>query len=317
MSPDLPHRKAETTRSPFRHAAAIYDSDEGFLRTVIPFVEEGLATGDPIIVTLNPEQQVLLASVIGQPEGISQLVVGEHYHHPLSALRANRTLFESHLQAGAARVRLVGDLPRETPMAWRGWARYEALCNHHLTDLAVTALCTYDIRTTDESVLHDVRRLHALLTDNNGKQQPNPSYVQPDAFLRDWSQGSADPLEAGAPQLHLADPQPSDGRRAVAALATTAGVASEGLVAAVSEVLSNAHVHGQPPVALRGWSSRGRVVLKVSDGGPGPADPIAGLIVPDGEATGGRGLWIANQLCDMFSITAEDDGCSVRMIAEA
>jgi anti-sigma regulatory factor (Ser/Thr protein kinase) len=308
---------SEAERSPFRHAAAIYASDDEFLAEVLPFVEEGLAAGDPVIVTLNTAQQDLLASVIGNPEGVSVLAAGEHYAHPLSALRANRALFEGHLQAGAARVRLVGEVPRDDPGTWRGWARYEALCNHHLIDLPVSALCTYDTRDTPDDVLADVRRLHLLLTDPDGRQRSSPDYVEPETFLHDWSHAAVDPLEAGAPEVVLADPQPADGRHAVARLAAHAGIAPDGLVTAVSEAVTNAHLHGRPPVTLRAWSSPGRVVVTVTDAGAGPSDPFIGLLPPDLDSTHGRGLWIAHHFCTFLAISASENGCVVRMIKEA
>jgi anti-sigma regulatory factor (Ser/Thr protein kinase) len=317
MTHDPVSQDPEAEGSLFRHSAAIYDTDAGFLAEVVPFVEEGLTARDPVILTLNAAQQGLLASVIGNPHGVEVLVAAQHYAHPLSALRANRTLFEHHLRAGAARVRIVGDLPREDPSTWRNWARYEALCNHHFADLAISALCTYDTRNTSAEVLADVRRLHALLADPDGRRRPSPAYVEPAAFLQEWSRTAADPLEAGTPRVVLTDPEPSDGRRAAAAVAASAGVAADGLVTAVSEAVTNAHLHGRPPVTLRAWTSPGRIVITVTDTGPGPSDPFTGLLPPDVHSLHGRGLWIANHLCGFVAISADDHGCVVRMVAEA
>ena len=303
--------------SPFRHAAAIYGTDEEFLSAVVPFVEDALAHDHPLIVALSLPQQALLTATVGSPPGVVLRPRDEHYAHPVSAVRDNRELFESHLRAGASRVRLLGDLPRGRPMTWRGWARYEALCNRHLADLPVSALCTYDRRNTSDEVLADVRRLHSMLATVDGDQTHNADYVEPESFLDDWSSTAVDPLESGEPAVTLTDPTPSDGRRAVARVAAGAGVDPEGIVGAVSEVLANAHVHGQPPVMFRAWSTDGRVVATVTDAGPGPSDPFSGLLAPDLEATRGRGLWIAHHLCDLVSISSGPDGCLVRLVAES
>jgi len=310
-------RDAPDAAAPFHHAAAIYGSDADFLAHVLPFVEEGLAADEPLIVTLTPPQCELLRSEIGTPSGVSVLPRGEHRAHPLLAFGAKRALAEGHLRAGAPRVRLLDDLPRDDPSTWRAWARYEALCNHHLTDLAISALCTYDTRDSSEHVLGDVRRLHAQLTATDGDDVTSADYLEPESFLQGWSRSSVDPLEAGDPRVTLRNPTPADGRRVAARLADAAGVVAEGLVTSVSEILANAHLHGRPPVTLRAWSRVGRVVVTVSDTGQGPPDPFSGLLAPDLESTHGRGLWIAHHMCDLLSIATGPDGCVVRMIVDS
>ncbi len=313
----LPSGASHAESGPFRHAATIYGSDEGFLATVVPFVQEGIDAGESTILALTANQQALLTAAIGQPPGVSVLTPGDHYGRPLSALQANKILFDGYLRGGAERVRLVGDLPRDDPAIWKGWARYEALCNHNFVDLNVSALCTYDTRNTTEEVLGDVRRLHSLIAAADGRHSANSEYVQPLGFLSGWSQTVADPLEAGEPEVALVNPTPFEGRQAVTLIANSAGVDTEGLVIAVSEVLNNAYIHGQPPVRFSAWSRQGRVVVTVTDAGPGPSDPFAGLCPPSRELLGGRGLWIANQTCDSLSISPDERGCVVRMISEA
>jgi hypothetical protein len=303
-------------QSPFRHSAAIYDSDDQFLAQVSPFIAEGAAAGDPFIVAVNPTQQDLLQPVLGAVDARVVFEAGR-YVHPLDALQLNRSVFEGYLSSGAARVRLIGDLPRPNPSTWKGWARYEALCNHHLTDLPVSALCTYDTRETNDEVLADVRRLHALLADDDGNTVPNSDYVDPEAFLQGRSQTAADPFENDEPDVLLRDPRPSSGRRLVGSLATAAGVVPDGIVSAVSEVLANAHLHGRRPVTLRAWAQAGRVVVTVKDAGPGPSDPFAGLLRPNLEPTSGRGLWIAHHLCGLLTIATDSDGCLVRIVSDA
>lgn len=310
----LVHPSIDAERRPFHHAAAIYGSDDGFLGAVTPFVQEALAAGEPTILALTARQQALLTSEIGRPAGVSMLAPSDHYGHPFGALCANRSVFEGHLRDGAARVHLVGDLPRGDVTTWRGWARYESLCNHRFADLALSALCTYDTRDTSGDVLADVRCVHSHLVGADGCHVANPDYLQPETFLSRWSKDAADPLETGEPRAYLVDPTPAAGRRAIAGMAAAAGIRGDGLVVAVSEVLANAHLHGRPPVTFRAWSETGRVVATVTDAGLGSSDPFAGLLPPSPDLLGGRGLWIANQLCDAVSVSSGDDGCVVRIV---
>jgi anti-sigma regulatory factor (Ser/Thr protein kinase) len=232
-------------------------------------------------------------------------------------LDANRTLFESQLSAGAARVRVVGHLPGISPSTWPRWARYEAVVNRRFADLAVSALCAYDAREVSDAVLDDVRRLHLALADHDGQHVPSADFVEPETFLHEWSRAVVDAIEDGEPELVMADPEPWDARRAVALMATDAGVPAEETACTVSEALTNARLHGRPPVTLRAWTQPGRLVVTVADGGPGPSDPLAGLLPPDPELTHGRGLWIAHHSCSFFAVSSDDDGCVARMVVEA
>jgi anti-sigma regulatory factor (Ser/Thr protein kinase) len=71
-------------------------------------------------------------------------------------------------------------------------------------------------------------------------------------------------------------------------------------------------------VSLRAWAAPGRVVVAVSDAGPGPADPLVGLVAPPpGTRTSGLGLWIAHELCEAVALSVTADGFTVRLVAGA
>ncbi|WP_430209436.1 anti-sigma factor RsbA family regulatory protein [Phycicoccus avicenniae] len=299
----------------YHHGAAIYSSDEQFVDQMGVFIGDGIARGEPVVLALSMEQEALLTSA---GVGLDARKLGANYYRdPLSALSGYRTLVSDYIQAGSARVRLVGDLPSHNIQAWDGWARYEASCNHFLADLPALALCTYDTRTSTPIVLSDAARVHPFHTASDGRQVSASEYVPPVAFLEEWTGRTTDRLEVTAPALVLTDPVLGAARQAVARLATRFGVPESGLVLAVSEVVANAQRHGRPPVTVRAWGSPGRVVVTVTDEGPGPTDPFAGLLSPDLEATDGRGLWMAHYLCDVAAISLVEGRCTVRLVASA
>ena len=55
----------------------------------------------------------------------------------------------------------------------------------------------------------------------------------------------------------------------------------DNLVFATHEAVTNALLHGRPPTVLRLWAQPDRVTVTVTDTGPGPADPLVGLLPPD------------------------------------
>jgi anti-sigma regulatory factor (Ser/Thr protein kinase) len=105
-------------------------------------------------------------------------------------------------------------------------------------------------------------------------------------------------------------------RDAVRDLAVDAGVADErveSLVVAVSEIGTNSILHGGGHGVLRAWRSGRSLVCELHDAG-WIADPLAGRRRPASRAVSGRGLWLANQFCDLVQLrTSPERGTTVRL----
>ena len=70
--------------------------------------------------------------------------------------------------------------------------------------------------------------------------------------------------------------------------------------------------HGGGHGTLRLWSDGGWLVCEVSD--PGHIrQPLVGRIRPASGQLSGRGIWLANQLCDLVQIRSSVAGTTVRM----
>ena len=65
------------------------------------------------------------------------------------------------------------------------------------------------------------------------------------------------------------------------------------------------------------WTGPDRVVVRVHDHGPGPADPLTGLVpAPGGSAGAGFGLWLIHQFTNIdIALLAAADGFTVRLRA--
>jgi anti-sigma regulatory factor (Ser/Thr protein kinase) len=85
------------------------------------------------------------------------------------------------------------------------------------------------------------------------------------------------------------------------------------LVLAANEVVTNAVVHGEPPIAARCWVADGDFVCEISDGGPGVGDPDAGWALPQPGAQEGWGLALARRICDALEIVSGREGSRVRL----
>jgi anti-sigma regulatory factor (Ser/Thr protein kinase) len=104
-------------------------------------------------------------------------------------------------------------------------------------------------------------------------------------------------------------------RREVSGRLAGTGLAGErlqGFVLAVNEVLTNVVLHagGHGRVAL--WQAGGSAWCTVSDTGPGiPARFLGPPEVPAVFEIGGRGIWLAHQLCDEVTVATGPIGTTI------
>ena len=96
--------------------------------------------------------------------------------------------------------------------------------------------------------------------------------------------------------------------------ASAAGVSAArtaDFVLAINELVGNSVRHGGGGGELRLWREGDFVVGEVSDRGT-ITDPLAGRRRPTPDQDSGRGLWIANQVCDLVEIRSEPGATVVR-----
>ena len=73
----------------------------------------------------------------------------------------------------------------------------------------------------------------------------------------------------------------------------------------VSELVTNAVVHGEGPIQLTVRCAETRAVIAVTDGGP--RLPVIPAKAPGADALAGRGLWMLVTLADDWGIRADPD----------
>ena len=300
------------------HEALYYSSDEELLAVLVPFLTEGAAAGEPTVVALGERNAALVRSALPVGTPVEYATGGDMYARPAAAIRSYRRLLADHVAAGAGQIRIIGELPASAfGPTWDSWMRYESAINHAYDDFPLWSMCAYDRRTTAPEMLADVARTHPRSAAPDGTHPVSPSYATPETYLAESRPVAPDPLQLTPPAADLADPLPARAREAVRAAAHD-GVRREeveDLVVAVSEVVTNAMLHGRAPTRLRVWSGPDRIVVTMTDCGAGPKDPYAGLL-PIGDAgPGGRGLWIVNQSCNHVTMTRDPDGFTLHLTA--
>jgi anti-sigma regulatory factor (Ser/Thr protein kinase) len=298
----------------FEHHAVFYSGPGGLVDAVVPFIREGIERGEQVLVALRHEALEQVEKALGgQATRVDFVDMGELGANPACILPEWRRFLED--AAGEGPVRGVAE------PVWSGRRDVEvqeAVLHEALLNLAFDGgpawqlLCPYDVSALPPAVIEEAARTHPVAIG----AQVEASYSGPDEARVLFSS----PLPAAPDRADVVPFGRADlaGLRAVVArLAGQAGVgggASDDLVLACHELATNSVVHGGGGGVFRSWSEPGAFVLEVSDAGV-ISDPLVGRDLLHELAENGRGIWIANQLCDLVQVRSGNDGTVVRLFS--
>jgi anti-sigma regulatory factor (Ser/Thr protein kinase) len=85
------------------------------------------------------------------------------------------------------------------------------------------------------------------------------------------------------------------------------------MLVAITEVVTNALQHGQPPCRVRAWESDRVAHVRVEDHGHATGLATAGYQRPAKPKTSGTGLWLARQLADVIHTQTSASGTVVEL----
>jgi anti-sigma regulatory factor (Ser/Thr protein kinase) len=300
----------------FDHPALLYGSLDHFLETMVPFVRAGVDNDEVVFVATRADNVDALHDELGTGAGAARLAdTDQWYPHPAARLRAFHTFVTRELNAGAVRIRLAGEpvWRPEPPEFVREWQRYESVLNAVLEPFPATLLCLYDASRLDPSVLATAHQTHRTVH-LDGQAVASAAFQEPDRLLSLWNPELAPPPPTAVRAHTVTDLAAA--RTFLAEHALTADVRPDramDLSVAANEILTNALIHADGPVALWAWTAEDRFVCQIEDQGPGVADPLAGYRPPPASREGERGLWLARQLVDLLQLVSADTGTAVRL----
>lgn len=136
------------------HEAGFYHSDSEFDALIVPFVEEGVAAGQPVILGYDHRKASLLRSWLYDPDAVIFIADDSLYATPARAIASYWRMFEDLTAAGATQIRITGDVPHEgNGGRFTGWDRYESAANTVWGRFPVWSRCLYDATTAGPRVL--------------------------------------------------------------------------------------------------------------------------------------------------------------------
>ncbi len=282
-----------------------------FVEGTASFIRDGLAADEPALVVLSAPKAAMLRRALGRVDGVCYVDPTGLGRDPGRIVPAWR-VFLAERSMAAQRARGIGEpvfAPRDQS-ALTDSQRHESLL-----DLASdqgrgwSLLCVYDVETLHPAVLGQAEARHAPEVD----QRLDDLGARMAAL--DAGHGLSEPatvleeLTFGPDGLHGV-------RALIESRADTFGLGRDWVaefVLAVNEIAANSVRHGGGEGTLRLWQADEVLVSEVRDRGH-IVDPLAGWERPAPDATEGRGLWLAHQLCDLVQIRSSSSaGTVVRM----
>ena len=293
----------------YRHEAVFYSGDDGFLNATVPFILDGLAAGEPVMVAVIEPRIRLLRDALGADAGrvafVDMALLGAN---PACIIPAWSDFVA--LSANGQPIRGIGE-----PI-WAGRRDVEiSECHLHeaLLNLAVPAdtplrlLCPYDKAALGDRVIDQARHTHPVILDAE-KCRDSLEYGGT-SHVRRLFAGSL--TEPEAPDLDFRFD--SDSVQRVADLVVTQASAA-GLPTAragrLATVLGDLATTGSGNGRLRCWQDGSSLVCDLRM--PGVAEPMIGRHLVSSDR---RDLAVrrANRECDLVQVRSGVGGMATRV----
>lgn len=303
----------------YHHEAFFHRGDAEYLAGTVPMIRNGVAAGAVVMVAVPlPRLEQLRAALGSDGDHVAFLDTTDLSRNPTRILGAWADFLDAARRDGLPALG-IGE------PVWSGrshdeiaeYQLHEALVNLAVPpDSRVWLRCPYDADELDDDLLEEAQRSHPFVTDGS-EVGGSTSYGGGHHAAVLLSSPLPEPPEVleelvfGARDLRHV-------RTAVRLQAKAAGVRRErrgDLELAVHELAANSVRHGGGSGCLRIWRSPEGLRCDISDAGV-ISDPLVGRRGPDADAEGGRGLWVANKLCDLVQLRSSPAGTTVRVLAK-
>jgi anti-sigma regulatory factor (Ser/Thr protein kinase) len=299
---------------PATHSSLFYDGARQYAAEAGGFVREGLERGHRALVMAPPPRVDQLSEALGRDADEVTFIEDTIAYAP--QWNAYRVLLDFAAGAPGVRSCVVAEqtLSDRTPAELVDYRRLEAAVNVVFAERDVDLLCPYDAGSLPAHLLDIGLHTHDA-TRTGGGLTPNARFDDPFDLLADLAAVVQPP--PGATTLDCSSPvDVASARRLVRSRGAEAGLDPDviaDVALAVTEVLTNAILHGGPPALLHIYQSGATWVCHVHDGGVGPLDPVVGLVPPALPSDHGYGLWLARQLCAAVDVGNDRSGTHVRL----
>jgi anti-sigma regulatory factor (Ser/Thr protein kinase) len=279
----------------------------------VPFVLDGLAADEPVLVAVPARNGDLIRDELGaKAEHVRFLDMTRGGRNPGRIIPGVLTPFSTE---HPTRVRIIGEpiWAGRSADEYPACVQHEALINTAFHGADATILCPYDTSALTPDVLFDAERTHPVLV-AEGRREPSTRYDDPARIVTDYNLPLPTPPRSAVAYWFDMHSLPAT-RRLVTDYATTAGLCEDrvdDLVLAVNELTTNSIEHANGGGELLVWQEGDAVVCEVRDRGV-LRDPMVGRLKPPPNSRGGYGVVMVNLLCDLVRVHSDETGTAIRV----
>jgi anti-sigma regulatory factor (Ser/Thr protein kinase) len=300
----------------YRHDALLYSGLADFVARTVPFIRGGLEAGEPVMVATSAEKIGLLRAELGsEANAVVFADMASVGANPARIIPFWQEFVDRH-NAEGRRMRGIGEpiWPGRSSAELVECQRHESLLNVALKpETPMWLLCPYDRDGLDSALIQEALRSHPFVTEVVTQRESGDFRgIVASAAPFDTPLPAA---PAGCHEFAFGPGNLTTVRELVSASGSGAGLDParvEDLVQAAHEVAVNSVRHGGGRGTLRIWRDGNALICEIRD--QGRIDmPLVGRQRPGTDAATARGLWLANQLCDLVQIRCLQSGSVVRL----
>ncbi len=263
-------------RAGFLHQGCLYGCDEEFLATAVPFIEDGLAGGEPVLAATTSGNLDLLYEVLGErARGLDYAETAYFGRRPPQRVGAFDRYWKTHLtEPGRVRILAEPTWTGRPEREIRAWKQMEARLNLIFADTRIWMICPYDTRVLRPDIVADARRTHPSCVIGEDTL-PSASYTDPRAFASNLGDGPLPRPPADATGFTFTGDL-AGLRHFVADAAAAHGLTGDSaalFVIAAAEAAT--YVRQRAPAAVAIWDRPGAVVCDISQPAGGRSRPAA------------------------------------------
>jgi MEDS: MEthanogen/methylotroph, DcmR Sensory domain len=212
--PTRPISLAGSQLGAVRHVCAFFANDDEEYRVLLPFIREGLSSGDKAVQVVNPEarqehlQRLAKAGIDSTAHQQSgQLQIHNNTDVYLRDGRFNQDRMLAAFEEMAASARSAEGFPLSRIVCRMDWAsgdqsriedviEFESRVNDVWRRYDDAVICTYHLAKLSGDAVIDIMRTHPMVI-IGGHLQQNPFFTRPEEFLPEYRKrraGRSNPL---------------------------------------------------------------------------------------------------------------------------
>ena len=299
----------------FVHPALFYRSPKEYLDGLIPFITDGLAAADPVLVAVPGSNLAALSNALGDAaEQVTMADMAEVGRNPGRILGGVLSAFaDDHRDRS---VRMIGEpiWPTRSDAEYSACVVHEALINAAFDGdcdaRKVTVLCPYDATHLDERALADARSTHPILWSVGSTETVSADYA-PDEVVDRYNE----PLPSSPVAVNYTVRASSDlngARRFVTRYGQFLGLSSDSIadLRLIASELATNSLQRTDMCRLALWPHNGHLICESRDTGQ-PDDPLTGRRPMSDDTRNGHGLFVLNAVADLVRTHTTNNGTTM------